>query len=93
MKLATPITIIVLALGGASLAGCVAQVGQGEERTGTARSSLDPSNGGDPGTPDPGQGDPGNTVGSTDNPTSGDNQGPQPLPWMYNGATASPQHK
>ena len=67
-------------------AGCVAQVGQPEEKTGTVRSTLGNGDPGDP-PPDPGGGggdqsggdkstsDPGN------NSTSGDNQGPQPLPW------------
>lgn len=91
MKLQTIITIIAF-VGGACLTGCVAQVGQGDDRTGTTRSSLgnDPDdNGGDP------QGDPENTTGGKhasdpgNNSTSGDNQGPQPLPWTTTG-TAGP---
>lgn len=74
-------------------AGCVAQVGQPEEKTGTIRSTLGNGDPGDP-PPDPGTGgdqsagdkntsDPGN------NSTSGDNQGPQPLPWTTTGTSPS----
>ncbi len=89
MKLRTVITIIAL-VGGACLTGCVAQVGQGDERTGTARTSLgnDPDDKGDP------EQDPKESTGKksasdpTNSTTSGDNQGPQPLPWTATGGSA-----
>jgi hypothetical protein len=82
MNVRTFATIAAL-LAGAFLTGCVAQVGQPEEKTGTSKTSLDKDPPADP-PPDPGNpsntddknaSDPGN------NSTSGDNQGPQPLPW------------
>ena len=96
MKLGVFTTIIALA----AATGCVAQVGQPDEKTGTAQSSLgdglnsngggDQGGGGGGGGGDQGGGGGGgdqNTNGTKttsqpgDNPTSGDNQGPQPLPW------------
>ena len=68
----------------------VAQVGQGDDRTGTSRASLgnDPDDKEDPeqdpkGTTGTGHSDPG------DNPTSGDNQGPQPVPWAGGGSSGT----
>ena len=84
MKLRTLFTIIAL-VGGACLTGCVAQVGQGDDRTGTARSSL--GNEGEP------QEEPGDTNGQnqasdpSSDSTIGDNQGPQPLPWTATGGS------
>ncbi len=99
MKLGIFTTIIALAA-----VGCVAQVGQPDDnKTGTVRTSLGDglnsgggdqggggggsggNNGGDPGDP----GDPGNTGGDRSTPTSGDNQGPQPLPWDTSNASPS----
>lgn len=71
-------------------AGCVAQVGQPEEKTGTIRSTL----GNEPEEKDPSPGDPGgeNATDNTaadpgNNSTSEDNQGPQPLPWNTTSST------
>ena len=84
MKLRTLTTLIAL-VGGACLVGCVAEVGQGDDRTGTSRSSLgnDPDPDPDPGdTPGKGASDPGNS-------TTDDNHGPRPVPWTAGGSSGT----
>jgi hypothetical protein len=83
--------IITLALLSLGAVGCVAQVGQPEEKTGTTRSTLGKGESAD----DPPPGDPGEQSTDTkasdpgNNSTSGDNQGPQPLPWTASESSPS----